>query len=157
MCWVGKVTDKKVADKDILVKKFLTDDMRSPVMYFKYELGVEYDRLLTPKHVEGNYDKIEIISGLHCYSNGCKILRNRHNNYYCVFSTPTKSIANFLRCITGWLIHGLMNWVCFSLYRYYEYSPYYAVIPKGATYYENDKGEIVSSKLIINGVIEKLL
>ena len=146
MCWIGKISDKRIAKKDMIVHKVLMkfDDgesvtYSSPYQHSKYKLGKQYETKICP-HTFGSKPEeglIWISFGLHCYSTDC--WHTRANGGY-KEEKPYMIVINFKK--EGEFI------------TYRKYCDGYptlmkAVIPAGTTYYENKKGEIVAEKLII--------
>ena len=146
MCWTGKISDKRIAKKDMIVHKVLMKldngksvTYSSPYQHSKYKLGKQYETKIYP-HTFGSKPEeglIWISFGLHCYSTDCR--HTRANGGY-KEEKPYMIVINFKK--EGELI----------TYRK-DYDSYptlmKAVIPAGTTYYENKKGEIVAEKLII--------
>jgi hypothetical protein len=134
MCWECKAKDKKIAKRNIPVKKVLYKNNKSPFRGFLYEDGKEYQRELDV-HMKWKYDTekpsgIFIESGLHCYSNKCitKEIHYDREAYICIFCPIFSSISSFLK-----KHHKVVK----------------GFIPVGSTYYENKNGEIVTEKLIL--------
>ena len=154
MCWNGKVDDwhivkgsKKVYkvlsrkpkswawyDKDFVIK------YRSPFMGFWYLKDKEYSKKIEVYHKMPLSDKIEIYSGIHAYSmENCKIVRQP---YYIEMLTVVDSSGNTITRYNN------------TVYELEQTVVVECTIPEGTTYYENERGEIVTEKLIINREVE---
>lgn len=155
MCWVGKKTGKRVATEDIRVLKVLERDecpdeggiYHSPYQEMVYTLGSRYKTEIEERrNAFDNSDEIEIAIGFHSYDinvigihNTCGWLAicNGWNQFaYCFYARHSikSSVHNFEPIP--------MISVCCEF-----------IIPKGATYYENEFGEVVSEEIIFNKVI----
>ena len=138
MCWVGYSSDKKIANKDIPCRKVIGYDIFSGVYkawYMRnlknsfYTIGETYTAELfinktscIPYKEKFNWT-VNISTGLHCYS------ENRKPVY-----GDKKSL------IVGNILFSGDNFVPILVD---------CIIPKGATYYENYFGEIVTNKLTL--------
>lgn len=164
MCWVGKVEHKHVAKENIEVRKMLLKEREelfdnpsfaSPYQFMRYEIGIGYVTKINPCHsvVFPQFDQshITINEGLHCYSpSKCKFVKHE---------TPkgeTNVITVYLYSDIKNLAEQARNTICFPADRYRYPVVMKAIIPKGTTYYENDSGEIVSEKLIVKEIDNKL-
>ena len=139
MCWEGRITDKKVAEKDITVKKIL--DSVCPGLFiksryfapyykdFEYEIGKVYETEITPVEYEDRKGWCSISEGFHSYSMKLKISKSCQGRDVYIIS-PNGRILNFLFGISPMAVME-------------------CVIPKSTVYWENDLGEIVSEKLIV--------
>ena len=158
MCWVGKKTDKRVATEDIRVLKVLERDERpdedgiyhSPYQEMVYTLGSRYKTEIEERrNAFDNSDEIEIAIGFHSYD---------------INMIGIENTCGWLAICNGW------NGFAYSFYKRHglrftgknkelvrttatisvccEF-----IIPKGATYYENEFGEVVSEEIIFNKVI----
>lgn len=154
MCWNGKVDDwhitktpKKVYkvlerkpkswawyDKDFVLK------YRSPFMGFMYLKDKEYSKKIEVYHKIPLSDEIEIYRGIHAYSmENCKLVRQP----YCIeMLTVVDSSGNAIIRYNN-TTYGPTN-------ELEETVVVECTIPEGTTYYENERGEIVTEKLIIN-------
>lgn len=135
MCWIGK-DKKQIAEKDIAVFKIVRES-KNPLekgetflsyYYPKYWRCNERQELKIIKRSRDYEDLIEIHIGLHSYdSSMIKIVKDfiifKINSY--ISPVPLDSFS---------YIDNLYKMEC--------------VIPKGSTYYENVRGEIVSEALI---------
>ena len=123
MCWDG-LNKPIVAEEDIKVFKICLKQTGKTLMsYFRtfvYEVGVEYSATFGIE-IE-DFGEIAIYEGLHSYSTECPIKFDTYigKNRFIDYYPPNESIVK-VEC----------------------------VIPKGATYYENENGEIVSDTLRI--------
>lgn len=157
MCWVGKRSDKKVAKTNIGVQKVLmmsdkdVDRFLSPYRYEVYTANEEKKHTIVIRDDivdELKEDLIRIDIGLHSYSKKCKIEKTRRK------PTPEDPPMNFLIVCPNSLFgntHTYFDSITHGLRR----TPVMvkAIIPKGTTYYENKRGEIVSEKLVITNKI----
>ena len=137
MCWVGKVNDKKIATEDIKTRKIVDKFKGSYYGYFQewfeYELGKEYNTKVTPR--DGSKYGIVIEAGLHSYAwdiemkqlcgGDIKVKSLRHLGGQTIYQNNGKYGGN----------HKIAVIEC--------------TIPKGTAYWENQVGEIVSEKLIL--------
>ncbi len=132
MCWISKKSIQPIiATEDISVIKVLSKHIRlykevliSPYYGMEYKLDELYETDIKVEHG----DCITSISeGFHSYSLKCPLKKT--SNALIVW---TKDCTNV---ITGYIDNVTPDTV------------YLAVIPKGATYYENDNGEIVSNQI----------
>lgn len=146
MCWVGEPFEK-VADKDIKVYKVVRathftnkqgrDEVqaeawyRRDTVYFpgkRYHLG----KKISPRRTR-NFCECYIEEGFHSYS--AENTRITYSFHY------------------GWLKVDSRNKFCLDVYHYLP-SVLICIIPKGTTYYENDRGEIVSEELVTQNIVE---
>jgi hypothetical protein len=137
MCWVGKVDDKKIATEDIktrkIVDKFKGNYYGYYQEWFEYELGNEYSTKVTPR--DGSKYGIVIEAGFHSYAwdiemkqlcaGDIKVRSLRHLGGQTVYQNNGKYGGD----------HKIAVMEC--------------TIPKGTAYWENQVGEIVSEKLIL--------
>ena len=144
MCWRGNLKDKKVASEAVTVYKILARNLSgkyvAPYLRTEYKIGEMYTiSSLIPtkhdfKHGCGEY-LIDVDVGFHSLSKDCLVCYGSSRdafiysqNMYMVIHARLTDLAVIAKC----------------------------TIPKGATYYENSKGEIVSDSLIVNEVYEDL-
>ena len=162
MCWIGKVEHKHVAKENIEVRKMLLKERKelfdnpsfvSPYQFMKYGIGIGYVTKINPLHAfpPSGQSYITINAGLHCYSPSKCRFSKREN-----FQGETSVITVYLYSEIKNLAVQARNTICFpaDMYRYPVLMK--AIIPKGTTYYENDSGEIVSEKLIVKEIDNKL-
>ena len=154
MCWRGR-SNKKVADKDIKVYKVLLkyEDKYIPYFYsdkLAYEVGKCYKQEMD---VNKNSYLYTIRAGFHSYSiENTKIKRAQVGNlikyeigsvvygdyfdeYYDVESDILHTTNNDLGDIS---VKDVVHFVK-------------CIIPKGAEYFENEEGLIVSNEIIVTG------
>jgi hypothetical protein len=134
MCWtIYKFPKRKKAKKDVPIFKILGKHQRA-FFYpeFKYTLGKKYKTTKMKNYLSILYEYyilkhgVTIHKAFHSYSGNLKL-------------DITESDAT---------IH-LKN-DRFEIYHDYEQPVVaYGVIPKGATYYVNEKGEIVSNEIVL--------
>lgn len=144
MCWYGTLELKQIAEKNIHCKKIIAYNPKENY-YFpyyvrhgkirKYEFGKTYTSDIAITNNTQHHCCIH--NGLHCYSNDLRhvfktinessivITDNYGGNNYFGYDKLTNRLPVLVHC----------------------------VIPKGATYYENKYGEIVTDKLQI---VEKI-
>ena len=152
MCWIGTLESKKIADKDIYCKKIIayhpTESYYYP-FYVPYgnikrqKVGDTYTSEIAIKNITRQVDKLqhcEIHNGLHCYNWNIRI-------------EP-------FRCDDGSHIMVTLNNYNSTIYYWHEPQIkrfpvlVHCMIPKGATYYENEYGEIVTDTLKILGTLK---
>lgn len=121
MCWTSKYTPhKKIAEETIIVYKYLTKDLRSPFQFYQYTRNKK-----APE---------ETLSTVLCkkgQSNFWHIVKGYHScrNIDSAESYFYKSL------------YGSIGYKDFKLYK--------CIIPKGAIYYRNEYGHIVSNTIVI--------
>lgn len=137
MCWVGKVDDKKIATEDIktrkIVDKFKGNYYGYYQEWFEYELGKEYNTKVTPR--DGSKYGIVIEAGFHSYAWDIEMKQ------LCAGDIKVKS----LRHLGGQTVYQNNG-------KYggdHKIAVMECTIPKGTAYWENQVGEIVSEKLIL--------
>jgi hypothetical protein len=162
MCWTGKVEHKYVAKENIEVRKMLLKEREelfdnpsfvSPYQFMKYEIGIGYVTKINPFHAfqQSDPSRITINEGLHCYSpSKCRFVKHENSQ------GETSVINVYLLCNFKNLAEQVRNTICFPADGYRYPVVMKAIIPKGTTYYENDSGEIVSEKLIVKEIDNKL-
>jgi hypothetical protein len=84
MCFIGYNSDMRIADRDLIVYKWLREDLISPFQDFQYKRGEYYEAKITPSRVNYSRGNIEINAGLHTY------LSKDTNNYIIVIPKGTK-------------------------------------------------------------------
>jgi hypothetical protein len=155
MCWIGKQSNKNIATKDIEVFKLMYWDETAeiydpPFQRFTYKPNNTYEITNSQLGVTQMYKNyIRIDYGFHCYSND-KCFCNKTNNGTFSVNTITYNNAS-LEWYTD--IRFANN----SRYRKIndvERKPLplkrvKCIIPKNTMYYENNEGEIVTTKIII--------
>ena len=160
MCWTGKIDDKKIAEKDIVCKKIITHGNGK---YFSYFRGMEYEfnklyevelemKVTESGHVLGN-------SGLHCYSNEICVKRNERSKELEVSYTSCEDkfgevcLGSYFRSpVYRKVDEGECKKVCSMA------NPVLVecIVPKGAMYFENNVGEIISDQLILTKIVYSL-
>lgn len=129
MCWFG-INRKKIAQEDIPIFKLVCKDKCGAIFsaqrYFVYELDTEYSTELTRRvsPYSGNY--AFITQGFHSYMPYVKLKRCH--------------ITLYVTTCRGYEL------VRFNLYLR-KMVILQCVIPKGATYYVNASGEVVSNSI----------
>lgn len=130
MCWIGNLKSvAKIAEKDIKVYKIVTiidHNLYSVFKNYKYRLGVEEKASLSISRLH----KLMITHGLHSYSEDCKI----HDT-----CTEVNVIVKNTDCMTCCMYTKVSTYTLCKLE---------CVIPKGAVYYCNKNGEMVSDRLL---------
>lgn len=135
MCWCGK-NIKRRANRNIPVFKIGAyvneNEAKSFYRGFQYHIGKKYYQEIG---ANWNCDRpiIAIKDGLHSYSEKCNI--EPVNIYFYRVSCNGSHVE------------------CYPIYDG-PLAIIYCIIPKGAFYYENELGEIVSSELIIEKIEE---
>jgi hypothetical protein len=132
MCWIGE-NKYRVAKDAIPVFKIGLSRKNiafSYFYYFKYEVGKTYyeDIIRYPYDV---LDKVIILEGLHSYSMDAKITQD--NDYISVVFNNTS-----IELYSNHFTRELCKIEC--------------TIPKGAVYYQNEYGELVSDSLKIEKI-----
>ena len=162
MCWYGNITDKKVAKTNIEVQKVLmmsdkdVDRFLSPYRYEVYTANEEKKHTIEVRDDivdEFNEDIIRIDVGLHSYSRECKIENIQRKPLEGDFVMRFLIVypKNHDKSKLFGSIFSYPDRIIYSLHRIPVMVK--AIIPKGTTYYENSRGEIVSEKLIITNKI----
>lgn len=147
MCWIGKLDDKKVADRDITVYKILMKKRQgingdasvrylSPFMLAPYSLDVKYTELIKPDYSHTNSTTYVISEGLHCYSGNVFVKTYGEESGLTVYSKE-ESIKGH-RPLEAYVASPNRSPVVIK-----------CIIPEGFTYYENIYGEIVTQRLIL--------
>lgn len=157
MCWsTEKFLNRipRIALKDIHVKKVMnfnpnTGKFVSFYAEHEYESGV-VNKCVKIKPVERITSRFFIECGYHSYSCKCKFERimSDRNYIYAYCKNNHKKIIG-----TCWDVETKTTGIGIETY-YPICKPICLVdciIPKGTIYYENEKGEIVSQRIIING------
>lgn len=162
MCWIGKRSDKKVAKTNIGVQKVLmmrdkdVDRFLSPYRYEVYTANEEKKHTIVVSDNivdELKEDLIRIDIGLHSYSRECKIEKTQRRQQNTTMNFLIVYPKNYKNKLFGGT-HTYFDSIVYSLRRMPVMVK--AIIPKGTTYYENDNGEIVSEKLIVKEIDNKL-
>lgn len=153
MCWIGKRTDKRIAENDIKAYKvvllYTLDEnvLMSPRKFFQYTEGKTYTASIF-EFRSPTVDRIKIDYGLHCYSNKCKFIRY------------DESLSKDIDCTIHVELEREQSMLDSGAVHYYSKDAYYnpvvveCTIPKGTKYYRNYAGEIVTEKLRINKVTQ---
>lgn len=150
MCWYGKLLSKQVAKDDIHCKKIIAYNSKDK-FYFpyyirygeikRYEIGKTYTSNLEIINVRTSVpNNCYIKDGLHCYSWDVTVLANKNKFCDSVLAVIDKKGGR-------------------DYYWFEKPQPGYpilvdCIIPKGATYYKNDRGEIVTDTLKLVKIIE---
>ena len=145
MCWHGILKNRKIATEDLkcykIVLKFNYEPFFRP--YFRcndspmiYEVGETYYGKICPSKAMEDTDLITIHEGIHCYDLSVHIFyKDKYEVSYLLPCGIFLKIGTFLSRTDCKAV--LVE----------------CTIPKGTLYYINDKGEIVTEKLIINKVV----
>ena len=147
MCWNGILKNRKIATEDLkcykIVSKFNYEPFFRP--YFRcndspmiYEVGKTYYSKICPTKAMEDTGLITIHEGIHCYDLSVHICKFHRDKYEVRYLLP---YGEFLKI------------GAFSSRTYCKAVLMECTIPKGTLYYMNDKGEIVTEKLIINKVV----
>lgn len=149
MCWKSKTEPiKMVADKDIHVFKIANSPCTSlgvfPYFYnfneICYKEGETYfQRMAANEPYYGLFKEYIINLGFHSYAlNNIRLMGARSREIPLVATCAKK--ATSMHTSQKYNIYGLAIMLC--------------VIPKGATYYVNSVGEIVSNKLKVERILK---
>ena len=150
MCWYGHWKNEHIAKDDIRVFKILYREPKNwawlnpkyvitytpPFFHAYYEIGKEKSETIIPRELEiYSLFQLSIERGIHCYSReNCKWKYEAPNiNVY----YGTDRLASYRN------EKGLHNTADFKTVVVMQ-----CVIPAGTRYWENDKGEIVTEKII---------
>lgn len=135
MCWSTNLQlEKRTASKDIKVFKvgnIVDGQLMSYYQGFYYDFNQPYRTDVIPTSYYGSYF---IYQGFHSYNpKKCKYIKADTTGWWIVKSgridlDTYDSTTNIIECI----------------------------VPKGAEYYQNEHGEIVSNQIIINKIMNKL-
>lgn len=138
MCWSCPGKAKQLfAKKDIPIIKILynTDQgLVSPYRFYKYELNRLYDSSF---NIRKGSDITRIYEGLHSYSNKVRIERYIGAVLSVSFKTDTSWDS---------------GWIGLDEFRNPSAVVVLGFIPAGTYYYLNERGEYVSSKLILTSI-----
>ena len=158
MCWEG-LCNKKVADKDIKVYKVLLKYEDKYVPYYlsdklAYEVGKLYKQEMVVE--ECYYDTSKVVNvGFHSYSMERTYVK-RTSNYFglVLYKLYTKMGGYFEYYFDGKhnnveVTNGFLSDKTIILNGAVHFVK--CIIPKGAEYFENEKGEIVSNMIIVTG------
>ena len=145
MCWIGTRTQKWIATKDIPCKKVIGYDEKVGVyrpwimraLPCFYSIGHLYtaDFGIEQRSCEHYY--LQIHKGIHCYANSLKVCK-RHE-YGMVVGNNLFTVGNNLFIGDKATLKPILV---------------DCIIPRGATYYENERGEIVTNKLKLVKIYE---
>lgn len=150
MCWIGTKDNEiemQIAAEDIPIFKVVECKgcIFSPYYYsigVTYILGEEYRTGMKIRTVE---DYMVVESGFHSYS-----------RQDCFYADIGYGISIYLRNSRAKEEKKDGDW---CLINRFDYTPYdeivvlEGIIPKGSCYYKNDNGEIVSDRIVLNGVL----
>lgn len=147
MCWVGKLTDRKVAIENVTVYKILAMDNYgnyfSPFIGSYYSIGEKYVlNSITPKqdYVGVNVSvTCKIYEGMHSFNGNCMV------EYDTIKRALVFKEDGIMLCSIE-----IFNNNPILLHTFVVIAK--CTIPKGSVYYENKDGEIVSDGLIINEI-----
>lgn len=135
MCWISNKTPVlKIAEEPISIFKILYKNMDSAYMTFRYHLHVKYYQKLEAPRI--TCSRCFIYEGIHSYDAETSIIKD-HPEDSDLFVIITKKDD--------------LNLDIFSKGPYIQVM---GVIPKGAEYYRNEWGEIVSNSIILTEIKE---
>ena len=157
MCWTGKAGNHFIAESPKRVFKVLEREPKcwswlnedfipeyfSPFMGFRYVIGKEYVQKIVIDYRKPLSDLIEITKGLHSYSSE-KCKAEKHD----ILDHPSCEGMLSVTHISGGIIMCYELDIDSPLIR--KSVVVECTIPVGAEYYENETGEIVSDRLILN-------
>lgn len=138
MCWVSATAEVKTAKEDLFVFKLLIDvchkrpnTLLSPIYRYLYHIGEKYSlqgplTLLVSQYA----DRYIINEGIHSYTVDCRVVKQSDGS--CVVKNQAGEILNTYPYI------GSYDFVIVS-----------CIIPKGANYFVNCAGEVVSDTIKI--------
>lgn len=126
MCWISKECIKQIAEEDIPVFKIVNCNKTSVFKNFLYEENTKYDLGKEIDVHEGVIVNFLINEGFHSYCKKCKIE---------ITDIESKEFFRVVDLL-GTVLLGHKSLLILE-----------CLIPKGATYYINEKGECVSDKL----------
>lgn len=123
MCWIGLKEQKRIATEPVVMYKVLSSNLISLWYPHQYRLG--YEECATIRRdfyseIPKIYDVIELGEGIHGLSKDCDI--ERHYGFY-TFAKVISYINKMYKLIEG-------------------------VIPKGAIYYINEDGAMITERWI---------
>lgn len=121
MCWTSEYTPyKKIAEEAIIVYKYLTKDLKSPLQFYQYirNKKAPEETLSTTIGKKGQPNFWYIIKGYH----SCRNIDSAESYFY---ESLYYSIG------------------------YKDFKLYKCIIPKGAIYYKNEYGHIVSNTIVV--------
>ena len=170
MCWIGREVDRHIAKEDVKVFKVLytkpnvprkfTRDFLAPYYHFYYVLNKLYEsevevnkplEIVPYSQYDGIVERRNIHKALHCYSSdmcfwaktdvdtvtiGSKYFQLAH--YQIVDNRIYNRIVDNRICTDPPRVAAIVS----------------GVIPAGTEYWQNEKGEIAASKLILREVKE---
>lgn len=140
MCWIGKncpiVADKDISVFKIGVQKKSSKKIYSYFQFMIYELGITYRSDIVKYDGLHDPDCITILEGLHSYSMDVAVIQSK-NKYdgSSYIKAVIKRNGN----------EKLLERYCLNNVEEYKLVVMDCIIPKGATYYKNEDGEIVSN------------
>ena len=169
MCWRGTKRDRRVADKDIETYKVMYKYENKYVPYYyyiikAYKVGETYKETLEEisiydskylPWIHNEKDAIKIENGFHSYSSENTDIAHRkmYNTEGFAMLTKDNSLLDYYG--EGYLTNDnepiKVGWSKDPVNLEDKLYVVKCIIPKGSTYYENDKGEIVSDTIIITG------
>lgn len=160
MCWTSNVLNRKIADHDIKTYKVLLKNTgyantwydvlyKSPIMSSEYIMGMMHMDDIKP--LGKGVGRYLIDKGIHSYSQ--RVTFKQNENYH------HQKFGIYAQLLDG---HTTLYTPIFNNGKYADvrlYEPVIAecTIPKGASYYENEKGEIVSTQLIFEREAEEIM
>ena len=173
MCWQGKKSDRRVADKDIEVYKVMLKYGKRYVPYFRsssmaYEVGKVYnttmDENVFKKNANSQSVSYCIFQGFHSYSMEKTCIKHKKQRYYASYSGKLQTENLFIIANKG-LYGNSIETYCedkvkeeFENYKWKKKGVLNTklhfvkcIIPKGSAYYQNHDGVIVSESIIVTG------
>ena len=144
MCLITEQKTPFIAKEDIKVYKLMESDLYSYFQYFKYEIGKLFETEIKESTNKAWNSCCELDKNYLIKKYKCKFKELKFNTNLACFSEGFHS-AKSLDVCKGILDEFDDEDDCF----FYE-----ATIPKGAEYYRDGVGFIISNKLIINKEIK---
>lgn len=147
MCWITRKKENaigRIAEKDINVYKIMYEvkcNLYSWYNNFPYEVNTTYIWNKKLK-ISRFFDCWTIEKGFHSYSNESTIISKENNRAFgesfVVRSHNNNELCDSYFVSTGYCLRNIKKVEC--------------IIPKGAIYYENEGGEIVSNQIKITNL-----
>ena len=156
MCWIGKNV-KRIAERDIEVYKVLYKHKDKYVPYFycgylAYEVGKLYKQEMNVLN-DGIY--CEVDAAFHSYSMERTYVKRRDNPFLTTYRIYSKNDESWFdhyyddKHNTIQVTNKFLSDETIILKEDVHFVK--CIIPKGAEYFENEDGEIVSNKIVVTG------
>ena len=151
MCWKSKIKPiKEISEEDITVIKVLKqydnkEEYYSPFQDYRYFIGKKQPVINQIKILEPSFsDCTAIYNGYHSYSINCYAEFENYpdDGYICDINVKDKYDSKYI---------GSYHSLILTFKTHYIFAE--CIIPKGAEYYENEKGEFVSNTIILKKIL----